>query len=58
MQEAETVYTSQKAMLYLVGQENYVRQENLVIVYGSKDRLMRQEKILVQEIIARHLYYM
>ena len=46
MQEAETVYTSLEDMSYLMGQENFVRQENLVIVYGSKDRLMGQEKIL------------
>ena len=29
-----------------MGQENFVGQENLVIVYGSKDRLIGQEKIL------------
>ena len=38
-----------------MGQENYIGQENLVIVDVSKDRLMGQEKILGQEIIARHL---
>ena len=32
VQDAGTVYTSQEAMSYLMGQENYVRQENLVIV--------------------------